>query len=193
MYINIKARKMFTLKPQNRKLTKNEKSVLCCLMDDCKTPDIKIAEKLKITTQAVGKIRKRLENENIIKGYCAMLDFEKIGVKILSLVLIKTECKAWHGESEDILKGIKEAPYIIEAFRVPGNSVSLILLYGFKSMEEMEGYFQALQSKVDNIEIVNIYTFSPCNVIRMSPKELLKRVITKPDEVARPLPNIKPH
>lgn len=177
---------MLNLKQKQRKLTKNEKAVLCQLVDDCRTPDIRIAEKLKITTQAVGKIRKRLENEGIITGYCAMLDFEKIGVKVFALALVKTTFKAWQDNANDLIKGIKGAPYIIEAFRIPRQDVSLVVLFGFKNMEEMEGYFHSLQSMTENTEIVDIFTFSSSSIIKMSPKDTFKRVITKPEEIAKP-------
>lgn len=178
---------MFSLKPQQRKLTKNEKSVLCSLIDDCKTPDIKIAEKLKITTQAVGKIRKRLEQEKIIKGYCAMLDFEMIGVKVFALALLKANCSTWKENPEKIINSIKEAPYIIQAFRMQRQDVSLVILYGFKSMEEMENYFHLLQSVMENMEIKDIFVFSPSSVIKMNAHDLMKRVITRPDEIAKPV------
>ena len=41
-------------------LTKHEKEVLKLLLDDGKISDTSMAEKLNISTQAVGRIRKRL-------------------------------------------------------------------------------------------------------------------------------------
>lgn len=178
---------MFNLKPSQRKLTKNEKAVLCSLIDDCKTPDIKIADKLKITTQAVGKIRKRLEQDKIITGYCAMLDFESVGVKVFALALLKVGCRTWKENPEKVISGIKDVPYIIQAFRMQRQDISLAILYGFKSMEEMESYFHQLQSVTEDTEIKDILVFSPSSIIKMSPHDLLKRVITRPDEIARPV------
>jgi len=44
-------------------LTKNEKEVLKLLLSNGKLSDTSIAEKLDISTQATGRIRKRLEEK----------------------------------------------------------------------------------------------------------------------------------
>ena len=44
-------------------LTKNEKQTLKMLLDNGRISDVEMASKLKITTQAVGKIRKGLEEK----------------------------------------------------------------------------------------------------------------------------------
>ncbi len=63
-------------------LTKNEKSVLKLLIDNSKLTDTAIAQELNISSQAVGRIRKELEDE-LIKDYTIELDAKKIGIEIL--------------------------------------------------------------------------------------------------------------
>ena len=57
------------------KFTKNEKKVLRLLLKDGRTLNTKIAERLTISKQAVGKIRKKLENQGVINSYSVKLDF----------------------------------------------------------------------------------------------------------------------
>ncbi len=65
------------------KLTKNEKKTLKLLLENGRASDTDIADQLRITKQAVGKIRHKLEESSIIKRYSAELDFTKLGVGVL--------------------------------------------------------------------------------------------------------------
>jgi len=67
-------------------LNDNEKRVLKLLIADGRMSDKYISKKLKISPQAVGKIRKKLEKEEIIKGYCAEIDFKKIGITSFAII-----------------------------------------------------------------------------------------------------------
>ena len=60
------------------KLTRNEKTVLKSLIVNGRISDSEIAKKLGITAQAVGKIRRKLEKMELIKGYTTLVDYEKL-------------------------------------------------------------------------------------------------------------------
>jgi DNA-binding Lrp family transcriptional regulator len=59
------------------KLTKNEKTVLKLLLDNAKISDSAIAAKLKISSQAVGKIRRKLE-KTVIDSYTVNLNYKSV-------------------------------------------------------------------------------------------------------------------
>ena len=61
------------------KLTRNEKKTLKILMGNSRATDSEIAIKLKITSQAVGKIRRKLEG-SVIRSYSLNLDYAKLGI-----------------------------------------------------------------------------------------------------------------
>ncbi len=71
------------------KLTRNEKGVLKLLLENGRIADVDMASKLKISTQAVGKIRRKLEEKNVITGYTCNLNLEKLGLNVLTLTLTK--------------------------------------------------------------------------------------------------------
>ena len=77
------------------RLTKNDRFVLKCLIENGRVSDAEIARKLKITLQGVGKIRKKLENSGIIKGYSTTVDYQKLGINVFAVVTIKPEKLAW--------------------------------------------------------------------------------------------------
>ena len=69
-------------------LTKNEKKVLKLLIDDAKLSDTFIANKLNISSQAIGRIRKKLE-EDIIKNYTLELDLSELGINSFFMCKVK--------------------------------------------------------------------------------------------------------
>lgn len=75
--------------PDSPKLTENDKEVLRQIIEHAKIPDTKIAEDIGISPQAVFKIRNKLEDLGIIKGYTPIIDFKKIGIKVLALIIIR--------------------------------------------------------------------------------------------------------
>lgn len=155
------------------KLTKNEKFVLKELLDNGRVSDTSIAKKLKISTQAVRKIRKKFENNKIIKKYSAIIDYGKIGIKAFAIVQLKI-----------IEKDIKtkmdlfESPNIIGSFKLPETNVTNIFIAGFSSLEELDNYFAKIKKKYSGlIEIQKINVFSNIGLMKNSPAELLKKKI----------------
>jgi len=157
------------------KLTKNEKFVLKELIENGRVSDTSIANRLKISAQAVRKIRKKFENNRIIKKYSVVIDYEKIGIKAFAVVQLKiTE------------RGLKEkvdlfnSPNIIGSFKLPETNITNIFITGFESLEELDDYFAKIKKKYSGlIEIQKINIFSNSGLMKNSPIELLKKKIEK--------------
>ncbi|MBM3309478.1 MAG: Lrp/AsnC family transcriptional regulator [Candidatus Altiarchaeales archaeon] len=172
-------------------LTRNDKRVLKFLIENGRASDADIARKLNITSQAVGKIRKKLETEGYIKGYTTEVDYEKLGIKVFAVVLFKYMPEVWKNikSDEDVKERIK-GPHIIEFYRFPEGDVTHIVVYGFRSLDELDHYFHVLQTERGHIsEIRKMYVFSSKSVVKQSPKELLTKVIDEMgrETLARPL------
>ena len=63
------------------KLTRNEQTVLKRIIEQAKIPDLEIAKKMGLSQQAIFKIRHKLEEVGIIKGYMPIIDFKKVGIE----------------------------------------------------------------------------------------------------------------
>lgn len=150
------------------KLTKNEKFVLKELIDDGRISDTSIAKKLKISTQAVRKIRKKLESDRIITRYSTIIDYEKLGIKAFAIVQIRADDK--------IKTDLFESPNIIGSFRLQESNITNILIAGFGSLEELDNYFVKIKKK-HPVEIQKINIFSNSGFMKHSPVELLKNKI----------------
>jgi len=165
------------------KLTRNEKTVLKTLLANSRTPDSEIGRKLKITAQAVGKIRKKLENLGVITGYTAQVDYDKLGIKVFAVALFKysPEVLGKIG-NQDIIERVR-GPHIINFYRVPEGDVTHIVTYGFRSLEELDNYFHVLQVERGHIsEIRKLYVFSSRSLMKQDPQELVGKIL---DEMGR--------
>ncbi len=172
------------------KLTKNDKRVLKFLIENSRTPDADIARSLNITPQAVGKIRRKLESNGIIKSYSTIVDYEKLGINVLAIALFKfTQESRKTLREEDIDERVK-GPHIIDFYRVPEGDVTHIVIYGFRSLEELDHYFHILQTERGHIsEIKKLYILSAKSLRKSSDKELIIKIIDEigKEKLARPL------
>lgn len=173
------------------KLTRNEKRVLKFLIENGRVSDADMARKLGITAQAVGKIRRNLETEGVIKGYSTTVGYEKLGINVIAIVLFKftQESRRTILTEKDINERVR-GPHIINFYRLPEGDVTHIVTYGFRNLEELDHYFHILQTERGHIsEIKKLYILSVKSMKKNSDRELLIKVIDEAgyDKLARPL------
>ncbi len=169
--------------PDSPKLTQNDKEVLRKIIEHAKIPDSKIANDIGVSPQAVFKIRTKLEDLGIIKGYTPIIDFKKIGIHVLVLLIIRLKSIVWEKYSDDLVsERISKIPYILAAYRVADARASHVLLIGFRDTSQKERYLSQIQTKNSNyIEIKETYTFSADKIITQNPLGLLNEIIDKKD------------
>jgi DNA-binding Lrp family transcriptional regulator len=172
---------MINQNPDLPKLTKNDQEVLKSIILHAKVPDAEIAKKLGISPQAVFKIRNKLEQSGIIKGYTPIIDLKKIGITVFSMLIVKLTPQVWDTYSEDqISEMIKKIPSVINAYRVPESNFSHILLMGFRDIGHMDRYLAKIQTKfAREIIIKHVYPFSVDKIITMSHMGLLYEILDK--------------
>jgi DNA-binding Lrp family transcriptional regulator len=170
---------MQTADPNLPKLTKNDKEVLRQIIKHSKIYDSTIAEDIGISPQAVFKIRAKLEELGIIKGYTPIIDFKKIGIHVLALLVIRIKSDVWNDYSDKFVsESISKIPHIISAYRVADASASHILLLGFRDTSQKENYLSKMQTNYANeIQIKEVYTFSVDKIITQNPIGLLNEIM----------------
>jgi len=163
------------------RLTHNDQIVLKSIIQHAKIPDSEIAKKMNLSPQAVFKIRKKLEDSGIIKGYMPVIDFKKIGINVMVILVVKLTGDVWDKFTDDeISERIQKIPYIIEAFRLPESDATHIFLMGFRNIQQKDKYLIKMQTEyAREIEIKNVYPFSIDRVITQSPVGLLYEMIDK--------------
>ncbi len=172
------------------KLTLREKFVLSKLLDDPEISNTEISKEMDVTTQAVGKIRRRLHKSGIIKGQELVIDYEKLGLGLVVIVLIKIMPKAFKKFSKAKLDKLLQPRNCIQSYGIPKTNVTHIMIYAFRNIDEYDSYFKALLTELgDYIEIKNTYVISPKSIIKSSNKDLFLKTIEemdKPEKLHQP-------
>ena len=174
------------------KLTKNERAVLKLLLDNGRISDSDMAKKLKISTQATGKIRKKLERQGIIKDYSCSLDYKKMGITHFVLAFLKYKSGVWQNlKDENIREYVRSIPLMIFSFMPAGTNIDLIAIYAFENAPEMERYLHLVKTKNSEvIEYVQTYHFSNLNLVNSSPKNLFKAILDQKEIIPLPIADV---
>ncbi|MEM0301729.1 MAG: Lrp/AsnC family transcriptional regulator [Archaeoglobaceae archaeon] len=61
-------------------MDRKDKEIIFSLLKDARMPKLKIAEKLGVSETAIRKRIERLENQRILIGYRALVDYKKTGL-----------------------------------------------------------------------------------------------------------------
>jgi len=147
-------------------LTKNEKKVLKFLLENSKLSDTSIGNKLNISSQATGRIRKILEEE-IIKKYSIEPYIEKIGVLIFVVCQAKLKENLEENEREKFEKELISNKNIIEIIKNIG-SYDYYIQSGFRNIEEVNNFWNSRENPLLNYII--------CTDLKIiSHKNILKR------------------
>jgi len=157
-------------------LTKNEKKILGLLLDNSRISDTSLAEKVGISSQAIGRIRRQLEEE-IIKEYSLKLDNKELGVELFAMLIVSLE----KANKPDAEKKIAEFKNTISFFKTLRGKEEYILILGFKDIEEMNSIFNpAAQNKeaiANFLTVKEIIPFCYSNILKDSSKDIWMNAI----------------
>ncbi len=171
------------------KLTNNEKKTLKLLLVNSRVTDSEIALKLKISSQAVGKIRKKLES-SVIDSYSLNLNYAKLGIQTFAISIAKLTKEGLDKGELEVEQKLLNNSHIISAYRIPKGGSTHIILYGFQDMTELDNFFHSpnIKQELHNfIETQDLHTFSHHSLVKNNPVQLFHKVIdelgTKPSRV----------
>ncbi len=125
--------------PKDISLTRNELIVLSALMADAKISDIEINSRLKISTQAVGKLRKKLEDK-LISSYSLDLDLHAMGFNMLSVALLSVKSL----DAKFFLNS--KFHNVLFASRMVGQA-NLLVIQSFKSASSLNNFFDLVRAE----------------------------------------------
>jgi len=164
------------------RFTNNEKKTLKLLLENSKISDTQVASKLKISSVAVGKIRKKLES-SIINSYTLDLNYSKLGIKTFAIAKAKITKEGLDEGELEIQQKLLTNPHIIDVYRIPNGSSTHIILYGFQDITELDDFFHSAKLKQELhrfIETQELFTFSNNSLIKSSPIQLFYKTMDNP-------------
>lgn len=160
------------------RLNQNECMVLKLLNENSGQTNVKISEQVGITPQAVGKIKKKLEENGVIREYTLSVDFEKIGVNTLAVALFSyAEDTPKEQKEKDRVECLNK-PNIISYCKIPEGDITHIVMYGFRNLNELEEHLQQRQEKRGKTSsLKRLYIFSNKGLIKNSTKALISSLL----------------
>ncbi len=132
-------------------------SLIKILLENARTPYIKIAEKLGVSEAAIRKRIKKLEKEKIILKYTVDIDPKKLGYNIDSLIGIDTEPEYYIST----LEKLKNMDEVINLYSSSGDHMMLLRCW-FKDSNELSSFIK----KIEKIE----------GVTRICPAIILEKI-----------------
>jgi Lrp/AsnC family leucine-responsive transcriptional regulator len=158
------------------RFTGNEKRVLKILLKNARVSDVSLGETLRISPQAIAKIRKKLESLGVIKKYVVEVDYSKIGVNVLALTMIEIN----NLDREEIKKVLDSFHgRIINLSKLLMDNESYIALFGFSKMEEIHDFFYEVQKRFPKIfRLRNLYLFHVGGFHKNSSKDLFYKLLS---------------
>jgi len=160
-------------------LTKNEKRTLKLLLENSRISDSEIGSILKISSQAVGKIRRKLES-SVIDSYSLNLNYSILGIHTFAIAVAKITNEGLDMGQLEVEQKLFENPHIINVYRIPKGSSTHIIMYGFTDMNELDDFFHSaeLRDRLHRyIETQDLFTFSHNSLIKNNPLQLFCKVI----------------
>jgi DNA-binding Lrp family transcriptional regulator len=120
-------------------------SILRQLLDDAQQSHREIARKIGVSAGTVISRKRRLENNGIIQGYIARLDYEKLGYELT----VATEVTVSQGEIIEVGDEIKKLPGAYAVYNVTGSS-DVMVMGRFKTRQDLSDFTKQIL-KIPNV------------------------------------------
>jgi len=132
--MNTKEKKIF--------LDSVDEKILSILKHNARDSVSNIANEVNLSIPATSERIKKMEDMNIILGYKAVVNPEKVGLDILALITIISESSADYGK---IVTYANQVDEIVECFATTGRG-SHILIVQTKNSKSLEQLLRTIQS-----------------------------------------------
>ncbi|MDY6774146.1 MAG: Lrp/AsnC family transcriptional regulator [Candidatus Nanohaloarchaea archaeon] len=124
-----------------------DRDILNVLLEEGRKSFRQVAEEVGSTPATVINRVERLEEEGVVTGYSADLDYQRLGYDGLAAVEI-----VFQGESLSELKEqVKEHENVVTAYTITGDT-DLLLLVKFRDRDELNSFVQEELSGSGNVD-----------------------------------------
>jgi Lrp/AsnC family transcriptional regulator, leucine-responsive regulatory protein len=130
-------------------LDKIDTMILAELTANARASQVELASRAGLSSTAVARRQKALEEGGLIQGYQAVLDLKRFGLSTTVLVRITLE-----SQSEDALKsfeaGIVECPSVVRCFLMSGSDDYLVIVLA-RDIEDFERIHRTELSRLPRV------------------------------------------
>lgn len=129
-----------------RKIDRLDKKILDLLLDDSRLSYRKIAGKLRVSTATIMNRINNLNKQGIIKKYCILMDYDKLGYDIEVII----ELRISKGKLFEVEQRIATHPNVTAVYDITGD-FDAVVIARFESRKEMDDFLKKIQ-KYDFVE-----------------------------------------
>ena len=139
-------------------IDKLDLKIINVLNENARTSFREISRKLKVSLTTVANRVKRLEQDGIIKGYIPLINLDRVGYDLLTIIGIRIA----HGKLTEVERKISKNPHVYEIYDTTGEWDSLIIAR-FKSREELNTFIKRVLA-IEHVE--RTMTWLVLNVVK---------------------------
>ena len=132
--------------------------ILTLLQEEGRQSVREIAEKLGVSATTIGKRIEHLEEEQILRGITADIDYEKLGYAYLAITRFKVRGDAF----PDVIALLKKFPQLTDIYEITGN-YDILAIGHYRDRNNMNRIVKSLQ---ENPGILETNTSIVLNVLR---------------------------
>lgn len=134
-------------------LDETDVQILHLLQKDGRITNAELAKRVGLSPPSVLQRVRALEKAGLIRGYVALLDPERLGLRITAMIMISL---ALHQEQpiERFRRSIQEIPEIVECYHVSGD-YDFLLKVVVRDMRAYEIFLREKLSKIKGIGKIN--------------------------------------
>jgi Lrp/AsnC family transcriptional regulator, leucine-responsive regulatory protein len=136
-----------------RTIDETDVQILQLLQADGRMPNATLADKIGLTPPSTAYRVKALEKAGLIKGYHALVDHERLGLKLMVLCQVQLSL---HQEQpiERFRRAVSDIPEVLECLHVSGQ-FDFQLKIVVRDMKHYEGLIREKITKIKGIEHIN--------------------------------------
>lgn len=142
-----------------------DRRLLNVLVEDAKGSYRTLARRLGVSAATVMKRVRRLEKEKVIRGYAALLDYEKLGYDLTVVVDVRVS----KGRLLEVEKKIAHHPNVFILYDLTG-TFDTVILGRFRNRRSLDQFVKRLQ-KLEFVERTE--TKIVLNTIKEEPQRVL--------------------
>ena len=126
-------------KPEELTLDELDRKILQAYLNDSRVSYRELALRLGVSTTTVQARTRKLEKADIIRGYSAIFDHEKIGYQLTAV----TEVSVAKGKLLELEREVAKIPQVLAVYDVTGLTDAIVIAK-FKSREELSKFTKTL-------------------------------------------------
>ncbi len=128
-------------------LDEKDVQILSLLQADGRMTNADLAKKVNLSPPSALQRVRALEKAGLIKGYVALLDPDRLGLKLTAIVMVRLSL---HQERpiEQFRKSIHDIPEILECYHVSGEFDFLLKIV----VKDIRAYEQLIREKITKIK-----------------------------------------